>query len=270
MSKVDTVAPKGLCEGWWGQWSFTIRLRHPSFCAIEARSGFVQIESALLIFVVCGSVLFGEDPRASAYLQQSPFQKWFQLMVAGGAARGRDFRVANKYKSWMIEAGFVDVVEKVVFVPVNGWPVDIKDKWLGKWYNMDVLKFLDGSKKLLLAGGMPEDRVDGFLADVRRSSIDASLRSYCPREYYPLRSLSCTGRANIVQITLCTVGNPSSSSSQIVEVLRLDEQHRRHPPPPNPWVDEGKRNGMTALVTGSCRRRGSVNLGTTGPWLHLR
>lgn len=130
----------------------------------------------------CSEVV-GEDSAATAYLHSSPYYRWFRAMVAGGASYGRDFRVATKYKSWMIEAGFVKVVEKVVLVPVNGWPVDQKDQLLGKWHSLDVLRFLDGSKKILQAGGYPLEEIPAFLEDVRHSSIDARLRCYVPRKY---------------------------------------------------------------------------------------
>lgn len=131
--------------------------------------------------------MVGENAATTAYLHNSPYYKWFQAMVAGGASFGRDFRVANKYKAWMIEAGFVNVVEKIVLVPVNGWPVDRKDKLLGNWYSLDVLRFLDGSKKILQAGGYPLEEIPGFLEDVRHSSLDARLRCYVPRKFIPGR-----------------------------------------------------------------------------------
>lgn len=135
--------------------------------------------------MICHRTIIGEDAKADAYVQYQPFKKWFDLMVAGGAANGRDFKCAANYKSWMIEAGFVDVVEKVVLVPVNAWPVDVKDNWMGKWMTLDALKFVDGSKKFLQAAGMPEDHIPGFLEDVRRSCLDPNLRGYLPRKSTP-------------------------------------------------------------------------------------
>lgn len=122
-------------------------------------------------------------------------------MVAGGASFGRDFRVANRYKTWMVETGFVQVVEKIVLVPVNVWPVDRKDKLLGHWYSMDVLRFLDGSKKILQAGGYPLEDIPSFLEEVRNSSLDASLRCYVPRKSIPAKCPctqchSCTPASN--------------------------------------------------------------------------
>lgn len=104
-------------------------------------------------------------------------------MVAAGAKFGRDFHSSRNFRRWMLEAGFVDVVEKVVYVPMNGWPLDSKDQWLGKWFSLNTEKFLGGSKKLIHASGMPEDEIDDFLAKVQWSSLDARLRSYIPRKY---------------------------------------------------------------------------------------
>lgn len=46
---------------------------------------------------------------------------------------GRNFNAAKEFKRWLTEAGFVDVVEKQYFSPVNGWPVDRNDKLIGHW-----------------------------------------------------------------------------------------------------------------------------------------
>lgn len=46
---------------------------------------------------------------------------------------GRNFNAAKEFKKWLTEAGFVDVVEKQYFSPVNGWPVDHNDQLIGHW-----------------------------------------------------------------------------------------------------------------------------------------
>lgn len=47
----------------------------------------------------------------------SNIERWSQLMELGGAAVGRDFKVPKKYKQWLIDIGFVDVVEDVGPLP---------------------------------------------------------------------------------------------------------------------------------------------------------
>lgn len=50
----------------------------------------------------------------------SNIERWSQLMDLGGAAVGRDFKVPKKYKQWLIDIGFVDVVEDVGPLPGTG------------------------------------------------------------------------------------------------------------------------------------------------------
>lgn len=47
--------------------------------------------------------------------------RWTELMVQAAQNAGRDFHVAKKYKQWLLEIGFVDVVEEVIPVP-SRWP----------------------------------------------------------------------------------------------------------------------------------------------------
>lgn len=68
---------------------------------------------------------------------------------------GKDLHSGRKLKNWMVETGYVDVVEQQFFVPLNQWPLDPVDKELGSWCRLNWLKFLGGTKKLLAAGGVP-------------------------------------------------------------------------------------------------------------------
>lgn len=46
---------------------------------------------------------------------------------------GRTFLVAERAKKLLEEAGFVDVVEHTVKVPIGSWPADPKMKEIGRW-----------------------------------------------------------------------------------------------------------------------------------------
>lgn len=65
---------------------------------------------------------------------------------------------------------------------LDAWPIDRKDKLLGNWFSLNALKFQDASKKLLELGGMPLERIPGFLDEVRHSITDRRMRCYYPRE----------------------------------------------------------------------------------------
>lgn len=127
--------------------------------------------------------LVGADDEASAVLDGSALAKFFRYAVAGGTAFGRDFEAGRKYKEWMVEAGFEGVVERQVLAPVNAWPLDPVDRTIGNWFCVDVHRVLDGTTKLLEAGGLPLAEVPSFLDDVRESITSREMRVYCPRKW---------------------------------------------------------------------------------------
>lgn len=49
--------------------------------------------------------------------QGSALQMWSDLFAEAGRRAGRDLEVAAKYKQWLLDAGFVDVVEEILPTP---------------------------------------------------------------------------------------------------------------------------------------------------------
>jgi hypothetical protein len=95
---------------------------------------------------------------------------------------GRDFDAAKKFKQWLVELGFVDVVAKQFFSPINGWPVEPKDKRIGNWYSLNALRFTSNMPKLLEKGGLPVEDIPAFQAQVRSDITTAEMRVYHPSE----------------------------------------------------------------------------------------
>lgn len=91
---------------------------------------------------------------------------------------GKDLQSGRKLKNWMIETGYVDVVEQQFFVPLNQWPLDPADKELGSWSSRNWLKFLGGTKKLLAAGGVPLEEIPMLLEEVRHDITNWNMRVY--------------------------------------------------------------------------------------------
>lgn len=79
------------------------------------------------------------DDSVKELVENSAVAEVYRLFVKGAAsgAYGRDIMVSRHYKSWMIEAGFVDVVEEQGLCPFNAWPQDPRDHDLGRWSAMD-------------------------------------------------------------------------------------------------------------------------------------
>lgn len=91
---------------------------------------------------------------------------------------GKDFHSGRKLKTWMIEAGYVDVVEQQFFVPLNQWPLDPTEKELGSWSSLNWLSFLDGTTKLLAAGGVPLEKIPLLLEEARQDIMNRNMRVY--------------------------------------------------------------------------------------------
>ncbi|KAI3397005.1 hypothetical protein diail_11332 [Diaporthe ilicicola] len=124
--------------------------------------------------------LVGADEEAAGVLRGSALEAFFRHAVEGGRAFGRDFEAGRKYKEWMLAAGFEDVVETQVLAAVNAWPLDPVDRTIGNWFCLDVHRVLDGTTKLLEAGGLPLADIPGFLDEVRESITLRTMRVYCP------------------------------------------------------------------------------------------
>lgn len=84
----------------------------------------------------------------------------------------------------MIDAGFVDVVEKQVLVPVNGWPLDPADQHLGKWYSLNGLRFVNSLDKLLEKAGVPLDEIPEFKEQIRWDLTSINMRVYVPGKLF--------------------------------------------------------------------------------------
>lgn len=90
----------------------------------------------------------------------------------------------------MIEIGFKDIAVKEVLVPINGWPRDPADQELGKWYNLNSLRFTGSLDKLLEKAGIAEDKIPEYKEQVRWDLTSDKMRVYVPGKVLPEISLS--------------------------------------------------------------------------------
>lgn len=95
---------------------------------------------------------------------------------------GRDFSPAVNYQDWMLEAGFVDVVEKIVAIPGGAWPVNPKQKKLGRFLNVDWNDVVDGfSMKTLGVGlNMSAEEVKTVTTLVHEDLRNPNIRWFTP------------------------------------------------------------------------------------------
>ncbi|KAL3425566.1 methyltransferase domain-containing protein [Phlyctema vagabunda] len=109
-----------------------------------------------------------------------PFREWSQSIEDAALQAGRPLRIANQLKRWYIEAGFVDVQEKVVKLPINTWPKDKDIKVLGQWWCENLLSGLQGFSLALLSRVFlwTKDEIEVYLVNVRRSMTDKRVHAY--------------------------------------------------------------------------------------------
>lgn len=167
--------------------------------------------------------MVGAEPESEEYVQASPLARLTNMMRLGlWNATGRDTTVPRKYKQWMTEIGFVDVVEKPLLLPINSWPLEPEDRLLGQFTRLDAEKGLVGTTKMMLAAGMAEEELPEFFESVRWSLGDARLRGYHIGEFgipfWPFTSQAAnrSGQCLIYEIFLafCVYGRKPDQPSR--------------------------------------------------------
>lgn len=78
------------------------------------------------------------------------FEKWGEISLEAGDAFGKSLRVAEKARSKIANAGFVDVVERRFKCPIGPWPKDPRLKELGMYNRLNWEEGIEGWTMMLL------------------------------------------------------------------------------------------------------------------------
>ncbi|RDW77001.1 hypothetical protein BP6252_05054 [Coleophoma cylindrospora] len=170
------------------QWTFTQK-----FDYIHGRALFACFSSHSTVFK---SAFQHTQPGGWFELQDAAFpfrcidnsmagtkmEQWCSLVRTAASALGRDFAVVPKYKTYLEEAGFVDIVEKQMAWPIGSWAKGEKMKAIGAWCKEDVLLGLPAwSMAALTRGlGMEASEVEKLLNEVRSELREGGLHCYVP------------------------------------------------------------------------------------------
>jgi hypothetical protein len=66
-------------------------------------------------------------------LPDSPLAKWNDHVIRAGHMLNHSIESAKYYRQQMIDAGFVNVQERLYKWPINAWPKDVRYKEIGEF-----------------------------------------------------------------------------------------------------------------------------------------
>ncbi|KAF3019015.1 hypothetical protein E8E14_013185 [Neopestalotiopsis sp. 37M] len=105
--------------------------------------------------------------QANPSFQGDALKRWADGCGRGALAVGRDLYVADKYKGWMEEVGFVDVEEKRFVLPAHQWMQDPKMHTIGRFNQKNMLEGVRGAGWMMLkAAGMSPEEIELLISQV--------------------------------------------------------------------------------------------------------
>jgi hypothetical protein len=120
--------------------------------------------------------VYSDDGTASGTV----LERFFQTVGIGGAAMGRDMYKARSYKATLEEAGFVDVVEQQIPVPLSPWPLNARWRRIAYYAATAITEAMDSYRKFFVAAGLRPDEIDELAAGLKRDVLRKDIRPYCP------------------------------------------------------------------------------------------
>ncbi|GAB1317164.1 Methyltransferase [Madurella fahalii] len=112
----------------------------------------------------------------------SALSQWNKHVIEAGHMLGHSIECAKHYKQQMIDAGFVNVQEKLYKWPINSWPKDPKYKEIGMWTEQNFCGGIYGLSVALFtrALGWSAQELEVFLVNVRKDLRDRQIHAYWP------------------------------------------------------------------------------------------
>jgi hypothetical protein len=95
---------------------------------------------------------------------------------------GHSMRVQpNRTRDQLVAIGFVDIQETVIKACCNPWSKEIKERQLGKWFNLGLSKSLAALslKPMATILGKSTDEVNTLCKRVERELCELSCHAYC-------------------------------------------------------------------------------------------
>jgi len=108
-----------------------------------------------------------------------PIAKLYTLLNKAFKGFGTEFDNGERMASMMEDAGFVNVHEKILKVPIGTWPKNKTLRLVGMYWRLAISDFLPPvGGRILLSLGMSPEEIEVFLVGVRKALADTSVHSY--------------------------------------------------------------------------------------------
>jgi hypothetical protein len=95
---------------------------------------------------------------------------------------GRPMRLESDVtKQRLADAGFVEIKEEVIQLPLNGWPADTHGKNIGRWFNLGMAQAYQplALAPLCRGHGRTLAEVQELAEKVRNELYSNSVHAYC-------------------------------------------------------------------------------------------
>lgn len=121
--------------------------------------------------------IFTDDDTLDKAVHTVP---WIKSLQEASAKFGKPMSNVPEWKDKMINAGFEDVVSKVVKVPMSPWPKDPKLKEIGRYMQAEQLQAMPSYTHALLSRVLNWEttEIEVLLAQVSAELKDRSIHQY--------------------------------------------------------------------------------------------
>lgn len=114
-------------------------------------------------------------------LPMAEIVKWATEVLSAMDDHGRSMRVDSaRTVSRLREAGFVNIEEEVIKIPINGWPTDPEEKRLGRYLALGLTRGMTALTLAPLARmrGTSRAEVDTLVEKVGREVTNRSIHAF--------------------------------------------------------------------------------------------
>ncbi|KAI8650637.1 hypothetical protein NCS57_01398100 [Fusarium keratoplasticum] len=135
-------------------------------------SGYFELQAAYTRFL-------SDDDTAK---KATDVHSWCSQLVAGIEKFGKPIDGAPTWKKKLEEAGFQDVQQEILKLPIGGWPKDPKLKELGKYQLIQQIQGAESYTPAVFSRvlGWSDEEIQVLIAKVRKQFNDPTIHLYIP------------------------------------------------------------------------------------------